>query len=240
MTDLHELLVILHIAVGSVALVLFWAPAFTRKGSALHKLAGRYYVRAMMTVVISAAISSIMVLVDPIGIRHPGVEFSPEDVERRAMNYRMFSLFLLMLAVLVFASLRHGIEALKTAREPDRLRRPLHRANAFVLGGLALAVGAFGVIHWQILLMIFAGISLVFSVGLYRDGLVEAPDAKERMRMHLGSMIGSGIGAHTAFFAFGGSRFLSEILTGQWQVIPWVLPAIIGTLAIRRLEKRYQ
>ncbi|MEM6513292.1 MAG: hypothetical protein AAF660_09775 [Pseudomonadota bacterium] len=111
MTDLHNLLVILHIAFGTVALLLFWIPAATRKGSRAHKLAGRFYVRVMMVVVISAAVSSIMILVDPIGIRHPGVEFTPEDFERRALNYRMFSLFLLMLAVLVFSTLRHGTES---------------------------------------------------------------------------------------------------------------------------------
>lgn len=240
MTDLHNLLVILHIAFGSVALVLFWIPAFTRKGSSLHKLSGRFYFRAMMAVVISAAVASIMVLVDPIGIRHPGVELTPEDYQRRAMNYRMFSLFLFMLAVLVFASLRHGVESLKTGDEPDRLRRPFHRATTFALGGLALAVGVWGILHWQILLIIFAGISLAVSISLYRESLIETPTGKDRVRMHLGAMIGSGIGAHTAFFAFGGSRFLSEVLAGQWQVIPWVLPAIIGTIAIRRLEKRYQ
>ncbi|MEM8682684.1 MAG: hypothetical protein AAGA33_04755 [Pseudomonadota bacterium] len=240
MTDLHELLVFLHIAVGSVALVLFWVPALSRKGSRVHKLAGRFYVQAMMVVVVSAAVSSIMVLVDPIGIRYPGVDLAPEVAERRAMNYRLFSLFLFMLAVLVFASLRHGILSLRTAQQADLLRKPLHRLTMFTLGALALGVGVLGVMHWQILLIIFAGLGLALSIGLYQDSLVDAPNAKQRARMHLGSMIGSGIGAHTAFFAFGGTRFLSEILTGQWQVIPWILPGIIGIVAIRRLERRYQ
>ncbi|MDH3945103.1 MAG: hypothetical protein OET45_00430 [Chromatiales bacterium] len=38
----------------------------------------------------------------------------------------------------------------------------------------------------------------------------------------------------------GGSRLLADVLTGQWQVVPWVLPSIIGTIAISRLHRPYQ
>ncbi|MEJ2159038.1 MAG: hypothetical protein P8X53_00945 [Chromatiales bacterium] len=38
----------------------------------------------------------------------------------------------------------------------------------------------------------------------------------------------------------GGSRLLADALTGQWQVVPWVLPSIIGTISISRLHRPYQ
>ncbi len=239
MNQLHETLVILHIIFGSIALALFWVPAIARKGSKIHVSAGRYYVNAMTVVVASAFIASIMVIVDPIGIRHPGVEFTPEDIERRSENYRMFSLFLLMLSVLVFASLRHGVIALRARKDPSLLRSPLHQATVVALGGLGLVVGAWGVLQGQILLMIFAGISLFVSVSMFRESRIAQPTRNDLLRMHFGGLIGSGIGAHTAFFAFGGSHFLGALLPGQWQVIPWILPAVIGIFVTRKLDRRY-
>ena len=39
-----------------------------------------------------------------------------------------------------------------------------------------------------------------------------------------------------AVLSFSGS---AGLLSGQWQILPWVAPAIIGTLAISRLKRRY-
>ncbi len=240
MNQLHELLVILHIVFGSVALALFWVPAIARKGSKIHVSAGRYYVRAMTVVVVSALIASIMVLVDPIGIRHPGVEMTPEDIERRSESYRMFSLFLLMLSVLVYATLRHGVVALRARTDPAALSALPHKATTFVLGGLGAVVGAWGLLQVQPLLVFFAAISLFASISMYRECRLENPTRNDLLRMHFGGLIGSGIGAHTAFFAFGGSHFLGNVLPGQWQLLPWILPSVVGILINRRLDRRYE
>ena len=239
MNQLHELLVILHIIFGSVALALFWVPAIARKGSKIHVTAGRYYVNTMMIVVVSAFIASVMVLIDPIGLRHPGVEMTPEEFERRSENYRMFSLFLLMLSVLVFATLRHGVVALRARNDLAALRSPFHRSTVVMLGVLGIVVGTWGFLQEQILLMVFAGISLFAAFGMYRESHVQQPTRNDLLRMHFGGLIGSGIGAHTAFFAFGGSRFLSEILPGQWQLLPWLLPAVVGIAVNQVLDRRY-
>ena len=68
----------------------------------------------------------------------------------------------------------------------------------------------------------------------------ERLSASERTMAHLGGLIGSGIGAYTAFFAFGGSRFFAQLLPGQWQALAWVIAPIIGTIAIRQMTRRYQ
>ena len=240
MNQMHEFLVILHIIFGSIALALFWVPAIARKGSKIHVSAGRYYVQAMTVVVVSAFIASIMVLVDPIGIRHPGVEMTPEEFERRSETYRMFSLFLLMLSVLVFASLRHGVVALRARKNPEVLSSASHKATMFVLGGLGVVVGVWGALQFQPLLMFFAGLSVFVSISMFRESRLVNPTRNDLLRMHFGGLIGSGIGAHTAFFTFGGSHFLSEILPGQWQLLPWILPSVVGILINRRLDRRYE
>ena len=62
----------------------------------------------------------------------------------------------------------------------------------------------------------------------------------EWMVAHLSAMIGAGIGTHTAFFVFGGSRFLAELLSGQWILIPWVGPGVVGTIATIWLARKYR
>jgi hypothetical protein len=239
MSNIHHWLVTTHIIVGSVALLLFWAPVLSRKGGNVHVGTGRLFAWAMFTVAITAGVSSLMVLFDPIAIRRPGETLDPQLAARIIEQSRTFSLFLLMLSVLVFASVRHGLEALKARSEHERLRAPTHRGMLLALGLLATVVLAIGIAKGQILLIVFGGLSLSGAVGMWRDTRVERPTHRQLIVAHFSGLIGAGIGAHTAFFAFGGSRLLSEILTGQWQVIPWVLPAIVGTLAIRRLEKRW-
>lgn len=237
MVQLHTLLVYTHIAIGAIALVLFWAPVLARKGSATHVRPGRVYVVCMYAVVISAFAASLMVLADPLAIRAPGLSFDAQEAAARAERYRMFSLFLLMLSVLVFASLRHGIAALRARRNPEVIRSPVHRTSLVALGIVAVAVLFLGVRAGHILLMIFGGIGTAAAIGMFRDTLRRNPTPRDYVMMHLDGLIGTGIGAYTAFFAFGGSRLFADILVGQWQVVAWVLPAIIGSIAIQRLKR---
>lgn len=239
MTTLHSLLVGSHIAVGSLALLLFWVPAIVRKGSRLHVRAGKIYANAMYFVSITAFIASLMVLADPLGIRRPDEILDPERAAGLAQRFRMFSLFLLMLSVLVFTSVRHGVAALRERTAPGSLSRPLHRALIAALGLLAVVVGALGIAHGQLLLIIFGGIGIAAAWGMSRDSRQTARRPGDLVVAHLNGLIGSGIGAYTAFFAFGGARFLRDLLPGQWQVVPWVLPAIVGTIVIGRLSRRY-
>jgi len=239
MTTLHTLLVNAHIVVGAFALILFWIPALSRKGSTAHVQSGRLYAYAMYFVSVTAFLSSVMVLADPIGIRRPGLEIDPEDAIELAELFRMFSLFLLMLSVLVFASIRHGLKALAVRQEPDAIRSRLHRGLLLTLGVLGVAVLGIGLARTQWLLIIFGGISISGAISMFRETRIEQFTRGQQLKAHLSGLIGSGIGAYTAFFAFGGSRLFAEILPGQWQVISWVVAPVIGTIAIQRLSRRY-
>lgn len=240
MTALHSFLVTSHIVVGAAALLLFWIPVLAKKGSRLHVGAGKAYTTAMYIVSITAFIASVIVLVDPIGIRRPGEVYDMATAAQLAERFRIGSLFLLMLSVLVFSSVHHGLMVLRERHAPGILKTPWHRGMIVVLGLLGLGVAIIGVRSEAILLMIFGGISMFASFGMFRETLPERLDNRERVVAHLGGLIGSGIGAYTAFFAFGGSRFFAELLPGQWQVVSWVIAPVIGTIAINRLSRRYR
>lgn len=236
---LHKTLIQLHIICGAASLLLFWMPVLSRKGSRWHVRSGQLYNVAMTVVAVCGLLSSVMVLIDPLAIRHPGAVIEAERAASLAWRYRTFSLFLLMLSVLVLTSLRHGTLSLRERRQPGALGAPSHQALVLSLGVLGLMVGALGGLRGQMLLLIFGGISLASAVGLQRDIWAARRGEANLLTAHLGSMIGSGIGAYTGFFAFGGARYLADWLPGQWQIIPWVLPSVIGLVAIRRLKRRY-
>lgn len=240
MNLIHSLLVSTHIFFGVLALILFWLPVVTKKGGPLHRRAGRHYATVMYIVSVSAFLSCLLVLADPIGIRRPGVEVSGDAAATLAQGFRLGSLFLLMLSVLVFVSVRHGLLALREKREAGILRTPLHRGSVIVLGVLGVGVTSLGLTHGDVLLIIFGGISMVVAASMYRETRPERLTASQRIIAHLGAMIGSGIGAHTAFFAFGGSRLLSDVLPGQWQTLSWIVAPIVGAVAITILTRRYR
>ena len=236
----HELLVTTHIAIGSVALILFWVPIFTRKGGRNHVRIGRTYVYVMYAVVVTAFLASALVLYDPLATRSSIENLSSDETAQLATRARTFSLFLLMLSLLVYTSLQHGIRAVRARQVEGLLATPLHRTTIAGLFLLAVVVGLIGFDRGQVLLMVFGGIGSAGSIGMFRDTWRDLRSRNERIAAHLNALIGTGIGAYTAFFAFGGSRLFADLLPGQWQVVPWVLPSVIGTIAIRRRMKRYR
>ena len=52
-------------------------------------------------------------------------------------------------------------------------------------------------------------------------------------------MIGGGIAYHTAIMIAGARHFLAEFLSGQWTLVPWILPSAIGFPAAALLVRRY-
>ncbi|MEM7611779.1 MAG: hypothetical protein AAF270_08885 [Pseudomonadota bacterium] len=236
----HDWLLQIHIGIGALALIAFWLPVATRKGSANHIKAGRLYVYSMYAVAVSALMMSAMVYLDPIGIRFPERNLEMERAMNIANQSRMFAAFLFMLGLLVLSGLRHGLLALKTRQQADALRTLPHRTLIIALGVVGLVVGISGLQNMQLLLIIFGALSVSASVSMLRESRIAKLTANQRIIAHFSGLIGTGIGAYTALFAFGGSRLLSQVLSGQWQVIPWIAPAIIGTIAIRRTQRQYQ
>ena len=60
MEALDKIILFIHIAIGSISLLIFWIPVFTKKGGKLHNKAGKLYVYTMWIVVITAAFLSII------------------------------------------------------------------------------------------------------------------------------------------------------------------------------------
>ena len=65
MQFIHQSALYLHVLVGAFALLLFWVPVFTRKGSLDHRRFGRVFARAMYVISLSGITMSGMDLLFP-------------------------------------------------------------------------------------------------------------------------------------------------------------------------------
>lgn len=211
----------IHIALGSLSLVAFWAPVFTAKGKKAHRQAGFVYVVAMWGVVVTAAFLSI------------------NNYLAGRIN---IALFLGFLSVLSANPLWHGIAILKNKRKRSIKYQRLHTSFnliQFLFGAFLLVYGAFFVTEGINVLMLFFGFLGVTSISDLRKQWKARGNSQglDWYREHYAGMIASGIAAYTAFFAFGGRQFFADLLPGYWQVLPWILPTIIGVTAMRLMDR---
>ncbi len=230
MATIFSLFLVLHIAAGFIALILFWAQAAGRKGGARHRLLGQYYQRLMWTVVFSAVILCVI---------------------RITQGNTIGAMFLLFLALITAKPLWIGTKVLELRTKSQRATN-LTRYNQVTLvfnlvivvtGGAMLLCGLKSSGQsFAVLMMIFGGLGLSNLSDLIASlKSMRSEAAIDWMREHIVSMGTSGIAAHTAFLVFGASRLLPNVVTqSSWSFIPWVAPAVVGTILIRRAVHKYQ
>lgn len=221
METISNSLLFIHVGAGSISLVLFWLPIITKKGGRAHITIGKAYVIAMWIVVITAFLLSVKNIL--------------------IQNY-IAAAFLGFLSILTSAPLWYAKAILNHKKEMSRAY-----FNQFKVLHTVIFVMATGLVIWSILLKVQGAAILLLVFGIlgmtsFNDAFSDYQKIRTREKWivtHLRGMLSTGIAAYTAFFAFGGRQFFGDILTDQWMVIPWVLPAIIGAFGIRYWRKRY-
>ena len=237
---IHHTFFYAHIIAGSIAMIVFWLPMIAKKGDKNHKKYGKIFVQGMYFVSVSGFLMTSLVLIDPIGVRVPERNLGMEEAYNLAYQNRVFAAFLFMLSILVFSSVRQSIMVLRAKANRELLRTPLHTGMFVFMGLVGLIVALIGFKEEILLLQIFSALVVFSSVTGLHYNYKKTVKQREWLIAHLGNIMGAGIGAYTAFFAFGGSRLFSEFLTGSLQVIPWVIPGVIGSIAISTLSKKYR
>lgn len=241
--QLHQTALYLHIAVGSCALILFWIPVFTRKGNLDHKRFGRYFAAAMYIVSLSGITMTSLDLLFPIAMHAPGLNLSAEAVVDATLQVRTFALFLLSLSILVLTSTRHGWLVILHKEDRAALRTPAHIALCSSLVAVGLALFITGLNTGNVIFTIFAVLQMVAGINNLRYVFRKELRPKEWWIQHLNGLIGSGIGAYTAFTVFGGRRLFEGIFSDSFSdmaIILWVAPGLIGGIAVAVLSRHYQ
>lgn len=235
MTYLHSSLFILHIIFGSTALILFWVPMYTKKGQLNHKKFGRYYRNVMYAVAGTGAVMAALVLAIPLTIKHEYAD--RENAAQIAESIRYFWSFLLYLALLSYTSTKHGDAVLRAKENRAKLRTFAYVAPIALLFACGPLFIGIGIVRSNVLHTVFGILGMLISTGMLRYIYRKSVGVRAYILEHVGSMIGSGIGAYTAFLAFGGRQFLDA--AGGYQVIFWIAPGVIGSVLSFVLCKKY-
>ncbi|MCB0664987.1 MAG: hypothetical protein KDC80_04155 [Saprospiraceae bacterium] len=224
-SKIHDLLLWIHIPFGVVSLILFWLPISLRKGSALHRQYGRYYFYAMWVVL---ATSFLMSLCNLVMGRYPA------------------AIYLGYLTILTAYPLWYSLEILQQKATWSLryfLTRKIFLAILF-LSGLGMILLGTLKFHFADMgvMMVFFGLVALPSGREILMSMDSAMKKEKRIRMHIRGTIISGIAAYTAFFAFGGSRILIDILHihHRWMIIPWTVPTLLGLVYIAYMKRKYK
>ncbi len=234
MQTINQIFLWIHVAVGFFGLAAFWFPVLSRKGGKLHRSAGRVYVYCAYVVLASASATVTWQLSRFVG---------PERSLAEHPNTFASLLFLGYLSLVTFLSVHHGYGVLRFKGQPRTMKSPLRMglAGASIAASLGLIAFALTVKPGNaILLLALSPIGIFGGWGIiqYLHGAQTSP--KAWMYEHMGSMLGGGIAFHTAFMVFGVNRLVDLGLSGWQQVLPWVLPSIIGIPASVLWKRHYQ
>jgi hypothetical protein len=243
----HAILRQTHIVLGAVGLAAFWVPIFAKKGGVLHRKAGQLFAWCAYAVTVSALVSSVWAMLDPAGwIGRP--DLPPEVVARLEAQVRPFLSILGLLAAVTLLSVRMGVRAVRTRRDPAAFAS----AELYALLGLVVlaAVGLVGMNGVRLAQQGAQGMTVV-GLALGLAGLNEARMSLRVLRRprptpmswwytHMECMLGAGIAFHTAVLVFGAGRYFEGWLPGPLALLPWLLPTAIGVPATSLWIRHYR
>lgn len=239
----HQTALYLHIALGSCALIIFWIPVFTGKGNLDHRRFGRYFAFTMYAVAFSGLTMTSLDMLFPLAMHAGQANLTGAEAASFSQDVRSLSLFLFSLSLLVLASTRQGWLVILHKADRDKLRTPLQNLLCAGLVGIGTLLLVTGIRQGSVLFMIFGVLQIISGAQSLHYNYKAQLKPKEWWVEHLRGLIGSGIGAYTAFLVFGGRRFFEGLFGDSFTdvgIILWIAPGVIGGIAIGYLSRRYE
>lgn len=238
----HGWLRLAHVVPGFVGLAAFWVPVVAKKGDRMHVAFGRVFAVCTLLVAASALISSVWMLLDP-------VSFSGEA--DRSSILRFVGVLLGSLGYLTLVTLVLSVWPVWTRRTPERLAAGWVQAMLVGLYLIGIAVLIEGILRYfdhrtaTGLILQFLGVGQLLAARKAQRKLTRPdPPRMHWWYLHMEYMLATGIAFHTAFAVFGLSRLAGSVLTGPWQLVPWIAPSALGvpatTLWIRAYRRKFE
>lgn len=218
---IYQALAVIHGIAGITGLLAFWIPVIARKGSKVHRSAGKAFLLAMLVVIITGVPLSLFLLTS---------------------TQWVFAVFLLYLAVLLGASTGGAWFALRLKHDSQRYYGNGYLAVAGLLLLSGATVSTLGYVFDVTLLLIFGLIGPFAAFDMFKRKRETQRPANWWLLEHFGGMIGGGIATHVAFGAFGLRQLWPTYasLEGWVGLLPWVTPVVIGVVATILLERHYR
>lgn len=217
---LHTLSYFVHAGLGTIALLTFWTAGMSRKGSPLHRMAGKAYLLSMVGLLLAA-----LPLTAALAARNP-----------------VAGGFLAYLLVITVTSVWTSWRAVKDKRDWARFTGPVFRVLTWanLASGLAMAyVGLFITTQMQVIMVAFSSIGIISFVKMWRFSRRQPEDARWPLRQHLAGMLGNGIATHIAFLSIGLPKVLPFLAGSSLLNLAWLAPLVVASLAGVYLTRKY-
>ncbi|WP_397606687.1 hypothetical protein [Silanimonas sp.] len=216
---MYRAIVTAHIACGVIALVTYWMAGLSKKGSPLHRGAGKAYLLSMIGVVASSVVMA-------------GFAFAREMF--------VIATFLAYLVVITTTAMALGWLALRRKRDQAGYRGTGYRAGAVANVASGLAVFAFGIQQGDALLMGFSWVGIIIGGQMLWRAWKPLAETKWWLREHIGAMLGCGVATHIAFLGIGIRRLTDALgVPVDLGLVAWFAPVAVSFLAGLWLERKY-
>lgn len=214
---MEKFLIFGHVAGGGTVLLLGLLNFLMKKGSNTHRLIGKIYVGAMWWICLSALL---------------------------LISFYRFSFFLLVISVITFYASFVGIRVLHRKQAGAVRWYDWVVAGATALFGIGLFVYGVYVFFPFSRFSVLGTLSLIFGFFTFRTGWVDLvffqkgtpTDPKWWLRQHINAISGSYVAAITAFAVQNSAVFIPD---QSWRWLAWILPTLIATPLISRMQKKY-
>jgi hypothetical protein len=221
MEAMYRVLLALHVAAGTVALVTFWVAAFARKGSRLHVGAGIVYWRSMVAIIATALPMAAVFLWRGM----PGI-----------------GTFLLYLVVITAVAMWNGRRAIRLKKDQTAYRTGAYGAVAVASLLSGLIVLATGLMLRNALLIGFSFVGTAVGIGMLRKRGVISAARNGWMQEHYTAMLGCGVATHVAFLSIGLDRIVAAAglkVPTNFNLVAWALPLLAALVAGVILDRKY-
>ncbi|TWI13451.1 hypothetical protein [Aerolutibacter ruishenii] len=211
-----------HACIGAVALGAFWAAAFLRKGSPLHRRVGQVYLLAMTGILLTGAAMAL------------GKALQGHVVASSFLGY-----LLLITAAAVWSSWR----AVRDKSDVARYTGPVYvslGAASFLAGAGVLALG---LQKEAPLLVGFSIVGLAVGVDMLRKRLRRAQLARHPLwwrTEHYTAMLGNAVATHIAFLIIGLPKLLPSVGASGLYYAAWFGPLAAAAVAKVWLDRRHR
>jgi hypothetical protein len=217
---LYTLSFFIHIGLGTLALATFWIAGFSRKGSRVHRAAGKVYLPAMAGLLLAAV---PMVLA--------------------ALQHRpVLGSFLGYLMVITVTSVWCSWRAVKDKKDWARYTGPVFRGLMWANLASALAIAGVGLLlakQMQLVIVSFSGIGLFSFVQMRRFSRQPPEDPRWWLREHLTAMLGNGVATHIAFLSIGLPKVLPMLAGPTLMNLAWLGPLVVAFVAGAFLTRKF-
>ncbi len=219
--DPYKLAAIGHASLGTLALATFWIAGISKKGSPLHRGAGKIYLVAMAGLLALALPMSLTII---------------------ARGYVVMGSFLSYLLVITCTSVWVSWRAIRDKRDRARFTGRVYHALKWLnlISGVAIAaVGVFFAQSMQLIIVSFSLIGILGFLRMQRFARLATVDPRWWLRQHLGAMLGNGVATHIAFLSIGLPRLLPSLSGPLFQNLAWLGPLAVSFAAGAWLTRKY-